>query len=233
MRSRSLSLVLAATVAAMFVQGCKSDEPTAPPPAGGGTARALIPISYTHIKDSDGGAPNPGNTVTLLFEPESVAQLYVASPTDAIAYRGSYSYAGGRLTLKFNDADFKPDATFPLDTAQETVTLPFKVFSEGAGSSTWKKERLLPQYNFSAIFKAALINEKATVDGAIDRVVGYANAVIEAQGAAKGMVAKTSASSPTLTAVEKMPNGVKVRYDNGPWNYILLYAWPATPSVST
>ncbi len=230
MKRRSYVMMLAAA-AAMILHGCTEDEPTSPSgPGTGGTAKALLPLSYYHIRDSDGTAPKDSTVVTLLFEPGGTAQLYVANATEAIAYKGTYSYAAGKLALKFSDADFKPDVSFTLDTAQGTVTLPFKIFSEGAGSSTWERKRLSPQHNFSAIFKAALINENQTVDGAIDRVVAYASALIEARTADKRAAVTLASLGPELTAVEKTPNGVRVKYDNGPWNYILLYSWPATPT---
>ncbi len=216
----------AAVAAALLLYGCSTDEPTSPNPPSGGTAEALLPLAYTHVQDSDGGAPNAGVEVTLLFEPNGVTQLYVAGETDAIAYKGTYGYSGGKLSLKFSDADFKPDVSVALDTAQGTVTLPFKVFSEGAGTSSWQRKRVLPQHTFSAIFKAALINENLTVDAALDRVVAYANAVIRATTARKGVMAKTAADGPVLTGVQKTPNGVRVQYDNGTWNNVLLYSWP-------
>ncbi len=226
MNSYPRVLAAAAAAAILFFSGCTTDDPASPNPSAGGNMEAMLPLSYSYVRDSDGGRAKDGVEVMLLFEANGVAQLYVAGEDDAIAYRGSYTYAGGTLALKFTDADFSHDVTVGLDTAQGTLSLPFKLFSDGSGTSAWEKKRFLPHHNFSAIFKAALINESLSIDAALDRVMAYAHAIINTGRAAKRSLALAAAGDPVLTAIEKTPNGVKVQYNNGPWNYILLYSWP-------
>jgi hypothetical protein len=217
----SLALILVA-----IASGCKHDAPTAPAPSGSaGDASALYPISFHYIQDSDGGKAGAGVDVVMVFEPNGIADLYVARDAEAIARKGRYSFNDGRLALTFTDADFKPDVSFTLDTSRGTVTMPFKAFSQGTGSSTWRLERDSPEFTMQVIFNSATLAENLTTPKAIERVTGYANA-LKSIAASKPVLGKSSiAPRWKITDVQPLDNGVRIQYANGPYLNVALFSW--------
>lgn len=215
-----LALLLACTFAA-----CDPDEqPTTPSQTGAGDANALLPLSFYHIQDSDGGKAGAGVDVIFIFEPNGIADIYVARDKEAIAYKGAYSVKDGKIALKFDDADMKFDVSFAIDTSQVTVTMPFKAFSTTAGSSTWRRERKPVEHNLQVIFAAATMAENLPTSQAINRVTAYANAIIGINRLQKRTFAKISAD-PELNEVKPLANGVQLQYDKGPFVNVQLYSW--------
>ncbi len=216
-----LAVLLACTVAA-----CDPDEqPSTPQPSPGGSdAGALLPLTFYHIQDSDGGKAGAGVDVIFIFEPDGIADIYVARDEEAIAYKGNYSVKDGKIALKFNDADMQFDVSFNIDTSKSTVTMPFKAFSGTAGTSTWRLERRPIEQNLQVVFAAATMAENLSTNQAIGRVVKYANAVAAAARAGKRAFAKISAD-PELTDVKPLANGVELQYDKGPFVSVQLYSW--------
>jgi hypothetical protein len=190
------------------------------------SANSLLPLTYYHIQDSDGGHAYPGAIVVLLFEPKGIIQLHLADEMDAIAYKGSYSYSGGKLTLKFTDSDFHPNATFSLNTSAAQVTMPFKVFSTDKGTSTWQQTTVSIGTRMMFIFKGTVINEGLSNDQAMARAVAYANAIIALGGSAVESNSDLEASAqppPKLIGLKPTTNGVELQYDNEPWTRIQFY----------
>ncbi|HVZ39247.1 MAG TPA: hypothetical protein VHI13_08230 [Candidatus Kapabacteria bacterium] len=229
MKHSTLMRTLAAILLAAVVIGCKSNQPTAPQ-GNTGSADAIIPLTFYHIKDSDGGKAGDGVDVVMLFEPNGIADLYLARATEAIAYKGSYSVSGGKVSLKFTDADFKPDVSFTIDTSQATVTMPFKVFKTDAGTSQWQRARVPVEQNLSVIFNCATLAENLPTDQALDRVTAYTNAMIQigaraGQAGSGGFARGSLFGDPKLTGVQKMANGVQLQFDNGPYLNLQLFGW--------
>ena len=194
--------------------------------AASSSANTLLPLTYYHIKDSDGGHGKSGVITVLLFEPNGICQLHLADDLDVLAYRGSYSYSAGKLTLKFTGSDFHPSVKFSLSTSASQVTMPFKVFSTGNGTSKWQRTSVSVGTRLMFIFKGAVINEGLSNDQAMARAVAYAQAII-AQGttdaAATSYLGASAQPAPKLSGINPVMNGVELQYDNGPWTKVQFY----------
>ncbi|NVN93428.1 MAG: PASTA domain-containing protein [Desulfuromonadales bacterium] len=195
----------------------------------------LVPITYSLVKDSNGTVPSSGVHIYLAFEPSGTALLVIATDTDGLSYQGSYSFGSNTLTLAFTDPDLSVNKTFALDPSASTVTMPFKVFSSGVGTSTWNRQELPLTQNLSIIFQGATyaVYPYLPTEQAIDRVVAYLGAYgalpqsgQTTQSGARDIVTfadSQSSSGPTLTSVGRAPNGVTLYYDNGPPVEVMLY----------
>src|SRR5690349_7095582 len=126
--NRYIHRALVALLLALAAGACTDDSPVNPPTSTA-TAKALIPVAYYHVQDGDGTKGQGNIDVMFIFEPAGKSILYMARPTEAIARFGTYGYDAGKLTLKYDDQDMKVDASFSLDTASQTVTMPFAIFS--------------------------------------------------------------------------------------------------------
>ena len=126
--------------------------------SGQGTPGSILDVAYSLQRDDGGKAPGKDTTLTLFFEPKGKAILLAASDSDMLAHHGTYSYGGGKLTLKFTADDFHPDTSFPLDLGRPQVQMPFQVFSANKGTSTWT--RTLPELAEGATMAAyALVSD--------------------------------------------------------------------------
>ncbi|MBS1913078.1 MAG: hypothetical protein JST22_13910 [Bacteroidetes bacterium] len=228
MKFSSVARTLATILLCAAVLGCKSEQPTGPQGTAG-NADAIIPLTFYHVQDSDGGKAGDGVDVVMQFEPNGIADLYLARATDALAYRGTYSFSGGKISLKFTADDFKPDVSFTIDTSKATITMPFKVFSTGNGTSTWQLARVPVEQNLSVIFNSSTYAENLSTDQALDRAVAYANAMIaiggRTQQAGGGFNKGGLFGDPKLTGVQKLANGVQLQFDNGPYVNLQLFGW--------
>jgi len=196
--------------------------------ASAGNAKTMLPLSYYFVKDSDGWALNSAAEGVMFFEPNSIVQVYLAFSDYSISYKGTYGYSGGKLHLKFNDADLVLDKTFTLDTTQLTVTMPFKLGdSTVAGSSTWQMKRPSVVQGLSSLFKAVSINENLYFDQAIARVLAYAYAMIEADSSAPALAdeVETLTTAPKMTAIRRIPYGLVLQFDKGPDQSLILFGW--------
>jgi len=181
------------------------------------TLESLYPITYFHVKDSDGTAPVDGVDVALLFEPNGVADLYIGSQTEMLMYTGTYSYQNGPMSLTFTGEDFHPDVTFALDTNSAQVTMPFKVFSTDSGTSLWERDELDLAQSINLVFRCAVLAGKQPVDDAINRAVGYGNAVIAYSESLPKALQKSGEDDPLPPkTVGAMHNGVIIQYEGSP-----------------
>ncbi|HSA03646.1 MAG TPA: hypothetical protein P5055_23205, partial [Candidatus Paceibacterota bacterium] len=163
--------------------------------------------------DSDGTVPTTDAEIALVFEPKGVAQLYFAFPDYALAYRGSYAYTNGQLSLKFTDADFNPNVRFAMDLASPKVSMPFDVFTPGsAGPSVWRREESSLSHTLWMIFAAATINEQLPIDQALGRARAYADALVAGPGR---LAPQNSPQYPLLLSTEALGDGVRLNYDFG------------------
>jgi hypothetical protein len=93
--------------------------------------------TYTVVQDSDGTKPIPGATVTLVLDNGTLA-VRAVSGADELTDSGTYSVHDGKMTIEFKEQGFNAkDQPYKLDG--DTLEIPVKMFSEGAGSSTWKR----------------------------------------------------------------------------------------------
>lgn len=128
------------SVAASACGGGKSSSPDgATSSPGGSTPTSVTNISGTYVvvKDSDGTGPKDGATVTLVLTNGKLSVRAVADDGE-LADTGTYSVKNGRMTIEFVDQQISAtDQPYKLDG--DTLEIPVKMFSEGAGSSTWKR----------------------------------------------------------------------------------------------
>ncbi len=213
-----------AFLTAFLLGGCNPDNQPSAPDKGSAEAQQLLPLSFYHIQDADGQRPGEGVDVVLLFEPDGIADLYVARDDEAIAYKGTYSCANNVIALKFNDIDFKRDVSFTIDTAETTISLPFMAFSNSPGTSTWRRHRKPLEHNLHLVFAAATLAENLPTAQAINRTVAYANAIRNISSLQKTALASASAA-PAITSIAPFENGVAIQYDHGPTVNIELFDW--------
>jgi len=121
----------------------------------GAADNPLARVTYMLVSDSNGGRPNPGVQVILLFSAASQMYVYAASATEALADPGTYSYTPGRLTIDINTLDIKVDTTVAFDIRAGEVTLPFQVFTTAKGTSLWKQVPLALDEGIFGVFDAA------------------------------------------------------------------------------
>ncbi|MEW6758321.1 MAG: hypothetical protein AB1347_08880 [Acidobacteriota bacterium] len=92
------------------------------------------------VKDSDETRPKTGATVTLALLPGGAFALSAVQPGETLEDAGTYEVSGSRITLAFTELDLGCAAA-PFTLSGDTLVLPFKVFGEGAGTSTWQRSR--------------------------------------------------------------------------------------------
>ena len=153
-------------------------------------ASPLLLITYSLLHDSSGTHPNKGVQVHFLFAADGEAFVFAASATEALADPGTYSYSGGKLTVHFNTADIKCNATFPLPLSQSQVTMPFQVFSPKLGSSVWQQEPISLDQGLYAVINAASNEPNGSLSQSQEDEMAYAYA--------QAWVAAGSAVSPAL-----------------------------------
>ncbi len=100
-------------------------------------AQAKPQGEYLFVSDSDGGNAGSGARVTINFA-ASTAVVNAVKPNDQFTDQGPYTLQGNRITIKLPLLGISVSGK-PFVLAGATLVLPFKVFSEGNGTSTWKK----------------------------------------------------------------------------------------------
>ncbi|HEY7791436.1 MAG TPA: hypothetical protein VIC33_13030, partial [Vicinamibacterales bacterium] len=100
-------------------------------------AQSCPPGTWTFVADSDGATPDAGTTMTLTVSGSSAAFAAVG-PARNLTDSGPCSIAGNRITLQL-PAIGRSVSGAPFTLAGDTLTLPFKVFSSGSGTSTWAR----------------------------------------------------------------------------------------------
>jgi hypothetical protein len=169
----------------------------------------LFVSSYRHVSDSDGAQTVEGGETWMAFHSSGAAFLLAATETDAIAREGTFQLdAANAMSLRFATEDFSCDAHFSIDPAAETVTFPFKVFSSGNGTSTWKRDpdgEPLAR-TLSILFQSATLSRETSTSDAVAFAAAHADAVCSSQ-ASGGNSHET-----IIEKVEAVPNGVRVYY---------------------
>ncbi len=179
---------------------------------------SLATVAYYHVEDSDGTTPADGVLATMVFEPNGVADFYLAYSEDALAYTGAYTFTGQQLSLQFTGEDFHPDATFDLHLSARTVVMPFKVFDTAPGSSTWKRMQPPLEENLDVVFRCASLADEDDSETAMERATAYAEAYSASLPAEK----MEKDDPPTILP---LLNGVRLQYDDEPPVDVMLYGW--------
>lgn len=176
-----------------------------------GNIAQLVPLLYYLESDSSGTKPAPNTDITLSFGPDGKAQLYAAQETDGLGYLGAFSYNQGQLNLQFDHPDFMRKVQLALDPQQERISLPFQVFSDDPGSSTWKRHTPEIEHALAQIFYGMLMGEGATIDEALARVYDYAQARV-GMAAAQAQAQIQQEGDFVLIRAEALENGVRLYY---------------------
>jgi hypothetical protein len=232
-----------------------AETPGVPAP---GVPVALEQVVYFLVTDSSGTKPTEGTNVMLLFEPGGRAILYATSPADALSHHGTWTYNSGSLALTFTAVDFAPEATFALGLTDDTVSMPFQVFSMDAGTSTWRRGALSIVSMAQAIFGAAvadpdIVNPRA--DEAVDEAYRAVKALADSGYALRDDIATDgiatsggpgvtlaawhlpgptpraeNAPGPKIKSVTRVANGVSIEFEGAPTVSVPLYNWAADPA---
>jgi len=102
-----------------------------------GFAQISLPSGpYTFVSDSDGGTVGKGSFVTLTFTSSGAAVFNAVKPGENFIDNGRYHVGGGLITISLPKLEVSV-TNQPYTLTGATLVLPFKVFSEGEGTSTW------------------------------------------------------------------------------------------------
>jgi hypothetical protein len=177
-----------------------------------------LPLSltaYRHVRDSDGNATIAEGETWLAFHSSGAAFLVVSTDDDGLSYEGTHAEQAGTVSLHFATDGFARDGEFAFDASATRVTLPFKVFSDDPGTSTWERaddaERL-PALLF-LFFEAATVARNANPDTAIAFAAAHAESLAGTDG--NGGTAASS-PGPVISRVDRLKNGVRVHYSDPP-----------------
>jgi hypothetical protein len=218
------------TVAAFGAIACGGGSNTGADSGGAGGSSVsldLLGSPYYHVADSDGAKTGSDGESALLFDQKGAVFLLVATASDAIAREGKYSYNDGQLTLHFASEDLTRHVTFRLDLEADTVEMPFKLFSEGEGTSTWAKDKEPGRLerNLFALFQAITLAQNAPPDTAIQRTVDYARAFISPESTSQSLATPginraaetgkggTKAAPFDILKVEHTTNSIQTYYE--------------------
>jgi hypothetical protein len=117
-----------------------------PGPQGSGLSgtTSVMQIAFSLTRDSDGQVPAKGDSVTLLFAGGGVAWFLATSSTGDLSVQGTWSYAGGKISLALSTTGFVRKGTFRADLGASSIVIPFQVFSAKPGTSTWAASAVDP-----------------------------------------------------------------------------------------
>lgn len=171
----------------------------------------LILTAYKHVIDSDGASTSSGGETWLAFHTSGAAFLVVMTDDDGLSLEGTYSEANGNVTLIFPDFDFTGNGVFTFDPSATEVTLPFKVFDDATGTSTWTRAaeaELLPLL-FDLFFQGITYYREVDPATAINFAAAHADALVGTDG-------KGGVTEPVIERVERLENGIEVHYADPP-----------------
>ncbi len=97
---------------------------------------AGIEGTYRILKDSNGTAPKAGAVVEITFAKSSF-KLKAVMPSETVEDKGTYRLIGNTMTITFEEME-QGQKTGPYTLKDGILTLPFMMFSNGKGTSTWQ-----------------------------------------------------------------------------------------------
>ena len=205
---------------------------------------ALMTVTYSLVKESDGNHPGAGSQVFLVFSANGTAYVYACNASEAEADNGTYSYTGGRLSLHIEQSDLKVNANFALDLSQSQVTMPFQIFSAKPGTSVWQQQPMgLDQGILTAYNAATNIAQTVSPAQAADQAYAYARDWVAADNSggtsdaaevpARFLPAHSSrvpCGNYCIASVTSLGDDIKITYKNG--QSVLVSLYDAAPSCS-
>jgi hypothetical protein len=206
-----------------------SQAPVVPltPVYGSGPVDQPMQVSLSLIADSSGKGPDTGNTVEVLFGPDGKAMFLALGDSGTLSYNGTWSLSSGQVTVDFQSPDFTRHGTFAMTYTTAPLAIPFQVFTEKGGSSTWTVAAVDPAIGALDMAYAAAA---ASTDGIapadyVSAAADYAAAVTGApeQVRTAAFVPANStpapqldaACAPKITEVDKFPDSVELRESCG------------------
>jgi hypothetical protein len=112
-------------------------------------AQTSLAGAWTLVSDSDGASADTGTHITLTFSAGSVS-FSAVGPGQNVADSGPWSVSGSRITLSLPGIG-KSSNNQPYTIAGNSLTLPFKVFSGGGGTSSWIRVATPSQHSNSSV----------------------------------------------------------------------------------
>ena len=94
---------------------------------------------YVLVEESSNIKLKKDAKVTLLFNATGSFILKAVMPGTVIDDKGTYKINGNTVTVSFNTMELGKQAG-PYSLTEGTLILPFKMMSDGKGTSTWQKE---------------------------------------------------------------------------------------------
>ena len=101
-------------------------------------AAATAPTgTWRLFKDSDGQVPKSGAVVEITFSANSFT-FRAVQPGETVEDRGTFEVDGRRITIEFAGME-QGRQSGPFSVSADTMVLPFRMLSNGPGSSTWMR----------------------------------------------------------------------------------------------
>jgi len=238
-RRCTVPLLLVSSLLVLFAAACggggKSSSSSTASPA----AVADISGTYVVVQDSDGTKPKAGATVTLVLDKGSLS-VRAVSGADELLDSGTYSIRDGKMTIAFKEQGFNAkDQPYKLDG--DTLEIPVKMFSEGAGSSMWKRtdgqatNKATP--GTAATLKSDWSRWDLKKDAGAAATKHFVEAVNEKGTAWQQAVTETAAFARGLSNVSDAtvsPNGlnITIRYKDGTGDYVVTERMDLAPAES-
>lgn len=97
---------------------------------------AGIEGTYRILKDSNGTTAKAGAVVEITFA-KSAFNLKAVMPGETVEDKGTYRLIGNTMTISFAEME-QGQKTGPYSLKDGILTLPFMMFSNGRGTSTWQ-----------------------------------------------------------------------------------------------
>ena len=92
--------------------------------------------TYRIVQDSTGTKPKGGAIVEITFG-QGTFTFRAVQPGETVDDKGTYSVRGSTITMDFAELE-QGHQSGPYSLSNGILTLPFKMFSAGKGSSTWR-----------------------------------------------------------------------------------------------
>ena len=232
-------LVLFAIVSLALVLGACGGGKASPSGTGKPVSETDIGGTYVAVQDSDGTRPKSGSTVTLVLD-NGTLSVKAVSAGDELTDTGTYSIHDGRMTIEFRDQGISAtDQPYKFDG--ETLEIPVKMFSEGAGSSTWKRTDGQAKSAASPASSATLKSDwgrwdlkkdagaaatKSFVEAVNEKGETWSQAVQETRAFVQGL--------PNVADATVSPNGlnITIKYKDGTGDYVVTERADLDPAAS-
>jgi Flp pilus assembly protein TadD len=99
--------------------------------------------SYRIVQDSDGTKPKGGAVVELTFG-QGTFTFRAVMPGETVDDKGTYSLRGNTITMEFAEME-QGRQSGPYSLSNGLLTLPFMMFSNKKGTSTWRSSWTPPE----------------------------------------------------------------------------------------